>query len=76
MPEIESYSINEVGQDDGESTVEWEEVTQSAPKDLVNPDTLVVVSEEHIEFDPKTMGYLITGLGEYRDDDEDIVQED
>lgn len=27
-----------------------------------------VVSEETVRFDPKTMGSLITGLGEYRDD--------
>ena len=37
---------------------------------LVDPTRLRVVSEEKVEFDPETMGPLITSLGEYRPEPE------
>lgn len=45
----------------------WARAAQAKEKPkLVNPESLKVVSEETIPFDPETNGGLITGLGEYR----------
>ena len=44
----------------------WLQNTLKRKPALVDPTKLRVVSEETVEFNPKTMGPLITGLGEYR----------
>lgn len=54
---------------DGKSIVEPEtEIEAPGRGELVDPDRLEVVSEEQVEFDPETIGSLITSRGEYRED--------